>query len=182
MAQLSLYAPSKRPRVCSNCGFQSVWSYSGELLCQFCQQKWKNLGGLWQIVEKGQEFVEPAEPKVLTVRWPECWLIMTGEKDIENRRWKTEPRILWIHAGLKHNDKKYGLDEEYRQYAGKILGYTHVVGCVRNSESRWAIPGKWQWELACPEWLPEPWPKEGKLKGQLSWMDLPKEVESEFCT
>ncbi|HUY98590.1 MAG TPA: ASCH domain-containing protein [Verrucomicrobiae bacterium] len=92
--------------------------------------------------------------KALTIRQPWASLIAAGIKDVENRSWPTAHRgPLLIHAGM-------GLDHdalaEWRDCLpatlprGRVIARVELVDCVRNSRSKWAIPGEWHWALADP--------------------------------
>jgi hypothetical protein len=59
---------------------------------------------------------------------------------------------------------------------GAIIGSVQVTGCIRDSGSRWAIPGYWHWLTAqpCPADPVIP------IKGQLSMYPAPKGSEASF--
>ena len=59
---------------------------------------------------------------------------------------------------------------------GAIIGSVQVTGCVRNSRSRWAIPGYWHWLTAMPR-VADPIIN---LKGQLSMFSAPDGWEASF--
>lgn len=99
---------------------------------------------------------------VLTIRNPWAWAIVYAGKDVENRTWTiTTPCTLLIHAG-----RTFGPAErtavEHLQHMGIMLPYElllgnfhngHIIGkavvteCGWTSDSRWATPGTYHWEL-----------------------------------
>jgi ASCH domain len=100
--------------------------------------------------------------KALTIRQPWAHAILHLGKDAENRSWRTHYRgLLLIHAAAYHERHPR---EQLAQYmrrppsakslidlpTGYIVGVVEVVGCVRNSRSRWAERGGWHWLLKNP--------------------------------
>ena len=84
--------------------------------------------------------------KALSIRQPWAHLIVHGEKDMENRKWKTGLRgQVWIHASKtvdkqSYDDlKKKGVDlppiEDLK--TGGIIGIAEIADCVESSESEW---------------------------------------------
>jgi len=59
---------------------------------------------------------------------------------------------------------------------GAIIGSVQVTGCVRDSRSRWAIPGYWHWLTATPRTADPVIP----IKGQLSMFPAPNGWEASF--
>jgi hypothetical protein len=59
---------------------------------------------------------------------------------------------------------------------GAIVGSVQVIGCVRDSRSRWAIPGYWHWLTASPRAADPVIP----IKGQLSMFPAPVGWEASF--
>lgn len=90
--------------------------------------------------------------RALTIRQPWASLIVTGQKDVENRSWATKYRgILLVHASAKIDDEalsQHGHLFDDDLPTGAIIGSVRVVDCVRDSESPWAIDGQWHWLLA----------------------------------
>lgn len=92
--------------------------------------------------------------KAISIRQPWAWLIVNGYKDIENRSWNTKYRgPVLIHASKGMTWHQYLLvqaicesmpsshritlppfDELER---GGIVGYAHIIGTTRESESPW---------------------------------------------
>jgi hypothetical protein len=59
---------------------------------------------------------------------------------------------------------------------GAIIGSVQIIGCVRDSRSRWAIPGYWHWQTGSPSVADPVIP----IKGQLSMFDPPHGWEASF--
>jgi hypothetical protein len=74
--------------------------------------------------------------KTLSVKNPYAQLICEGIKDIENRN----RRILYRGKLLIHVTKPHSA----------IIGYCTVSDCIRNSQSKWALPDMWHWVLTNP--------------------------------
>ena len=91
--------------------------------------------------------------KVLTVRQPWAWLIVSGHKTIENRTWQTKYRgPLYIHAGLRMHDIplsdiermfRIKIDPASLQF-GAVIGRVQLVDIVTRSRSRW-FDGPFGW-------------------------------------
>ncbi|HEX4214728.1 MAG TPA: ASCH domain-containing protein [Candidatus Dormibacteraeota bacterium] len=106
--------------------------------------------------------------RALTIRQPWASLIVAGIKDVENRSWRTNHRgPLLIHAGTGRDPVDGWRVHEVARLVeiprGALIGMVDVVGCVRDSPSRWARPAQWHWELARPWPLPRPVPLRGRL-------------------
>ena len=131
--------------------------------------------------------------KVLSVKQPWAWLIVSGYKNIENRTWKTDYRgELFIHAGQSFDWTALEWLEQFWEYQtlvcrhfgirgpqitmhkeefGAIVGYAELTGCIQNSRSIWAQRGLFHWELHDPlELAPVP------LKGQLRIFEVDREI------
>lgn len=121
----------------------------------------------------------PVPMKAISVRQPWAWLIMRPDiteagvrrqfalsglfKDIENREFgATYVGRLYIHAAGGMTREEFeraalfaadrGVDElpEMDEVeAGGLVGYVSLVGCVRESTSRW-FTGPWGWVLREP--------------------------------
>lgn len=110
--------------------------------------------------------------KILTVHEPWAWSFFDFAaecKDVENRSRATKHRgPLAIHVSRKQL-KAVELDEidafiaravggslpDYMiprtvAFRGHIIGVVNVIDCVRDSRSRWAMPGYWHWVVANP--------------------------------
>jgi hypothetical protein len=87
---------------------------------------------------------------------PYAYLILRGDKDVENRRQRTHHRgPLAIHASRTIDYeacREHGLDPD-KLPTGKVLGTVEVFDCVKNSKSKWAQRGKYHWLLRKPKRL-----------------------------
>ncbi len=102
--------------------------------------------------------------KAISIRQPWAALIISGEKDIENRTWPTRYRgPLLIHAAQKVEPAVF--DEVAQRFGirvsldetkfGGIIGMVDLVGCVERSSSPWfAGKGHYGWILRNPRPLP----------------------------
>ena len=101
--------------------------------------------------------------RALSVHQPWAWLIVSGIKDIENRKNRTHHRgPLLIHAGLSladcTEDVIQSLEGEYGSYirselyTGGIVGVVDVIDCVQSHKSKW-FKGPFGWVLANPRRL-----------------------------
>ena len=129
--------------------------------------------------------------RVLTVRQPHAYLLIHGSpntviKDVENRSKPTSYRgTLLIQASAKIDQAAYAqyiaegveLPPADQLVTGAIIGSVQVVGCVRDSRSRWAIPGYWHWLTSAPRAADPVIP----IKGQLSMFPAPDGWEQSFC-
>jgi hypothetical protein len=115
--------------------------------------------------------------KILAVRQPWAGLVVQGDKDIENRRWRTRYRgPVLIHSSQRPDavtaddiKRQFGIELDYNDLLlGGIVGMTEIVDCVRDSKSRWAQAHHWQYVLRNSRPLPfTPW------KGSLSITEAP---------
>ena len=143
-------------------------------------------------IENGGPFPEAdaRAVRVLTVRQPHAHLLVhgspnTGLKDVENRSKPTRYRgTLLIQASAKVDQAAYTeyiaegveLPPAEDLVTGAIIGSVQVTGCVRDSRSRWAIPGYWHWLTAAPHAADPVIP----CKGQLSMFGAPDGWETSF--
>jgi hypothetical protein len=127
--------------------------------------------------------------RVLTVRQPHAYLLIYGSnagfKDVENRSKPTHYRgTLLIQASAKVDQAAYAeyiadgieLPPAGELVTGAIIGSVQLTGSVRNSRSRWAIPGYWHWLTASPRAADPVIP----IKGQLSMYPAPHGWEASF--
>jgi hypothetical protein len=128
--------------------------------------------------------------RVLTVRQPHAHLLVHGSvnagfKDVENRSKPTRYRgTLLIQASAKVDQAAYAeylaqgieLPPGGELATGAIIGSVQVIGCVRNSQSRWAIPCYWHWLTSAPHPAEPVIP----IKGQLSMFPAPDGWEASF--
>lgn len=83
----------------------------------------------------------------LSIQQPWAWLIVSGIKAIENRKWSTSFRgPFFIHAGKKFDQSGYewiigemglSLPKPGEYFLGGIVGKATVVDCVRSHHSKW---------------------------------------------
>jgi len=124
--------------------------------------------------------------KVLSVRPPWGSFIVSGQKPVENRKWKSNYRgRLYIHSsktfdedGARWISLRFpllrGQALEKRNHAhGFIIGHVDMVDCVTIFNSRWFF-GKYGFVFTNPvafdrqKWIP--------LKGQLGIFNIPEEL------
>ena len=84
--------------------------------------------------------------KALSIRQPWAWLIVTGNKDVENRTWPTNFRGRnYVHAG-KQPDSGWllhavpgaeSIDIPDSLPLGAIIGEVDIAECVTHSSSPW---------------------------------------------
>lgn len=109
--------------------------------------------------------------KALSIMQPWAWLIVSGQKDIENRSWSTtfRGRIL-VHAGKRmdvegemwlRNNMPWVFDKTMIFARGGIVGEVEITGCVQESTSQW-FNGPFGFQLADGKPLPFR-PLRGKL-------------------
>lgn len=116
--------------------------------------------------------------RALSIRQPWAWLIASGYKDVENRRWKTDFRgRIYIHAGKVFD--RVGLNvlgrlRSVRKEAvdavsgktswefGAIIGEVDVVDCVTRSHSPW-FSGPYGLVMRNPRLYSKSIPCRGKL-------------------
>lgn len=105
---------------------------------------------------------------VLTLKQPWAWAVFFAGKDVENRSILTTHRgATYIHAGRKVDSdglellRQLGITPPEHFAHGVILGSVDLFGCITDSHSVWAMPGKWHWLMREPELLPEPIPHRG---------------------
>jgi hypothetical protein len=119
--------------------------------------------------------------KALSIRQPWAWLVASGYKDIENRRWKTGFRgRVYVHAGrnFEHSALSFRLLREpgilnqqtlsivndlvksWKESA--IIGEVDIVDCVSRSDSPWFI-GPYGFVLMNPVLYDNPIPCKGKV-------------------
>ena len=112
--------------------------------------------------------------KALTVRQPWASLIVSGEKDIENRSQPTAYRgPVYIHAGQTVDTgalrELAAMMAEQGQVlnlldfpTGAIIGRAWLADCVTKHKSEW-FEGPYGWVLTRPYSLRKPIPVKGKL-------------------
>jgi hypothetical protein len=128
--------------------------------------------------------------RVLTVRQPHAYLLIYGSrnaglKDVENRSKPTSYRgTSLIQASAKVDQAAYAeyiaedieLPPADQLVPGAIIGLVQIVGCVRDSRSRWAEPGYCHWLTSAPQVADPVIP----IKGQLAMFAPPDGWEASF--
>ncbi len=109
--------------------------------------------------------------RAITIRQPWAELIIRGDKDVENRSWRTTHRgPLLIHAGLaadRASCEQYRVPEDVEH--GAIIGVVELVDVTRTRTSPWHEDGSWGWYLARARRFRKPIP----LKGKRMLFDVP---------
>lgn len=109
--------------------------------------------------------------RAITIHQPWAELIVRGEKDVENRSWRTHHRgPLLIHAGARADQQSFaehGVPGDAERSA--IIGVVDVVECTQERTSPWHEEGSWGWYLARPRRFRKPIP----MKGRRGLFDVP---------
>ena len=120
--------------------------------------------------------------KAISIQQPYADLILTGQKDIENRTWKLPSWILnkrvYVHAGKIWDGYKddnwaetFGIYNDPAR-RGMILGEVTFIECVSASTikgfSQWFY-GPYGWVIENPVRYDKPIP----YKGQLGFFEVP---------
>jgi hypothetical protein len=102
--------------------------------------------------------------RALTIRQPWAELIIRGEKDVENRSWKTDHRgPLLIHAATAVDRaacEAHGISLDVPR--GALVGIVELVDVTRDRTSRWHKDGRWGWYLARARRFDRPVPLPGR--------------------
>jgi hypothetical protein len=102
--------------------------------------------------------------RAITIRQPWAELIVRGEKDVENRSWRTRHRgPLLIHAGGRAYRELFGahgVPDDAQLSA--IIGVVEVVDCRLERSSEWHEPGSWGWYLTGARRFEKPIPMKGR--------------------
>ena len=138
--------------------------------------------------------------KVLSVRQPYASLLVSGEKDVENRSRKTNYRgTVLIHASARMHDvveklsgylqdgvPLIGIEKDIMREAdyaesydrmSVILGSVDIVDCVQNHPSEWAEKGQWHWVCANAKKFEHPI---RNVKGKLGIWEWEGDIEEEW--
>lgn len=105
--------------------------------------------------------------KAISIRQPWAWLITSGQKDIENRQWRTHTRgRVFVHAakGMTRDDylaceiccadiPGVSLPPFKDLQRGGIVGTVEIVDCVDQDASPWFF-GEYGWVLKDAKPLP----------------------------
>ena len=102
--------------------------------------------------------------RAVTIRQPWAELIVRGEKDVENRSWRTHHRgPLLIHAGARADAASFaghGVSDDAGRSA--IIGVVELIDCTQERTSRWHEEGCWGWYLAGARRFRKPIPMKGR--------------------
>ena len=117
----------------------------------------------------------------ITIRQPWAELIVRGEKDVENRSWRTHHRgALLIHAGAQAYREffaEHGVPDDAERSA--IIGIVEVVDCKQERTSTWHEEGSWGWYLVRAKRFRKPIP----MKGRRGLFEVPeKKVAAQLGT
>jgi hypothetical protein len=114
--------------------------------------------------------------KAITIKQPWAWLIIHGDKDIENRKWYTDHvGKVFIHAsqsfdqdGFEYVQRKglWQFNNSERFYKGGIVGIVELSGCTKFDPSEW-FEGPYGFLLANPKPV-----KFTPCRGQLGIWDI----------
>ena len=114
--------------------------------------------------------------KAISLKPPWAWLMTTGIKKVENRRWSSNYRgPILIHASKTWDQEGYEfilriatiyeisiLPDKDEHVRGAIIGRANMVDCVKSHPSKWFFgPYGFVWEDAFP--LISPIPYRGQL-------------------
>jgi len=109
--------------------------------------------------------------RAITIHQPWAELIVRGEKDVENRSWRTHHRgPLLIHAGARADDASFaehGVPDAAERSG--IIGVVELVECTQERTSRWHQEGSWGWYLTGARRFKKPIP----LKGRRGLFEVP---------
>lgn len=107
--------------------------------------------------------------RVLTVKQPWAWALISGPKRVENRTWETSYRgPLLIHAGKSHSDLTLARDlfelPDHLDF-GAIIGVVDLVDCVpiASVKNDPFAEGPWCWITTNPRPLSESYRCNGAL-------------------
>ena len=113
--------------------------------------------------------------KALSIRQPWAWLIVSGQKDVENRSWRTKFRGKFlVHASKKLDKTTYDTLTECgvelppvdELKFGGIIGEAEIIDCVDSSDSEWFM-GPYGFVLARQKEL-----RFKPCKGRLNFFDV----------
>jgi hypothetical protein len=106
--------------------------------------------------------------KVLSVKQPLAAAIVQGDKDVENRTWRTRHRgRIYIHATLQPYNSAFEIGRiiklDRSPAFGAIIGMVDLTDCLDYHESSWYIGGHCAWILENAVQFDEPIPCKGRL-------------------
>lgn len=89
--------------------------------------------------------------RAMTVKQPWASLIASGDKDIENRSWRTSYRGPLVITASKVIDRTARIvAKAVDSPTGVVVGVVDLIDCVQGHPSPWAMPDCWHWVLAKP--------------------------------
>ena len=111
--------------------------------------------------------------RALSIRQPWAWLVVTGNKDIENRTWQTSFRgRIFVHASQRMVAGDYPDQRRHVAAAGIIIpaelargalvGEVTITGCLSASDSPWFC-GPYGFTMQDPVAYDAPIPYRGQL-------------------
>jgi len=113
--------------------------------------------------------------KALSIRQPWASLIVSGEKLVENRTWRTEFRGWFAIHASKSRAENYPIDERRLPF-GAVIGLAYLKDCLPIDEvDDPYADGPWCFCLGKVIEL-DPIP----FKGRLGFFDLPADVVKRF--
>ena len=133
--------------------------------------------------------------KALSIRQPWAWLIVNGDKDIENRTWATNFRgKVYVHAGRKIKSGDFPEQRDYIEQSGillpeepplgAIVGEVIITDCVDTSSSPWFC-GPYGFLLSSPVAYEDPIPYSGQLgffQAEEAKVDIQRQVSRKISS
>jgi len=102
--------------------------------------------------------------RAISIRQPWAELIVRGEKDVENRSWRTRHRgPLLIHAGIvadRDSCERHAIPKDVAR--GAIVGVVELVDVTQTRTSGWHLEGQWGWYLVRAKRFKKPIPMKGQ--------------------
>jgi hypothetical protein len=102
--------------------------------------------------------------RALSIKQPWAELILRGDKDVENRSWRTHHRgPLLIHASRtvdREAMRHHGLGS---LPTGGLVGLVDVIDCTKQRSSQWHLEGCFGWYLQRPVRLERLLPMPGRV-------------------
>ena len=107
----------------------------------------------------------------ISLRQPWAWLVVSGHKDIENRKWQPRHRgQILIHASGSHLSQTYSEAKAFMADRGLdipipimpflptrcIVGYATLTDVAENHPSPWAMENHLHWVLSHPVAFDDP--------------------------
>jgi hypothetical protein len=111
----------------------------------------------------------------ISLKQPWAYHIFNSNKDVENRTWRLPDvmieRPVFIHASktLDHVDDSFFVPKNLLTF-GAVIGAVKFTGCCQNSQSKWAVPGQYHWEIAEEKMILD---RPILLRGKLGFFKVP---------